>query len=101
MEEVAEFECLQEGKQLQAAPKAKTTIPRQAGKQHKILMQELKTPMLDQPGNKQKDKHSMAEWREFKNVLMEIRDDARMLYSILTDYIPLIFPNSFTSIRKI
>ena len=24
----------------------------------------------------------MAEWPEFKNVLMEVRDDARMLYSI-------------------
>ena len=35
MEEVVEFECLQAGKQLRAAPKAKTTIPRPTGKQHK------------------------------------------------------------------
>ena len=57
--------------------------------------------MRDEPGNKQKDKHIMAEWQEFENVSMGIRDDARMLYIILTDYIPLIFPNSFTSTRKI
>ena len=64
-------------------------------------MQELKTQMRDEPGNKQQDKHRMAEWKEFKNVLMGIRDDARMLYIILTGYIPLIFPNSFTSFGKI
>ena len=48
-------------------------------------MRELKTPMLDEPGNKQLDEKSMGKWQEFKNVLMEVRDDDRMLSRILTD----------------
>ena len=48
-------------------------------------MQDLKTPMRDCQESKEPDPRSMKEWGEFKSALMEIRDGARKLYSIITD----------------